>query len=779
MTLLSLPPRVKNQSFAYQRLQVVLGYWEQDKHQKSYCYLSICARKQGQKIQSIWVDAQVDAYSVIEKAFSRMVSEATSFEAEFLYGPQSRQINLFEKKQWNSLRGKRAAFIHYQGHTTRWSSLVMLAKNLSFQRIANQHLAQVANREKMDQGKHHENKPKRVPVTLYKTQQYHCSNTRGQGAPTAQQPLPTPMFRGNQAVKLEMISRQSLRITQKAMTYWLASQVNEKGQAEYKYWPSRGEFASSNNAIRQWMATVCLNRAALAFNDPALQAVAANNLAFNMQTTFQSEGSLGYIFMNGSAKLGSASLAALAILESPQRQQYLSQEYALNQLIEHLSNQDGSFDTFYIPRKRKDNQNFYSGEALLFLASRYVISRNPDELERFMAGFHYYQNWHLNNRNPAFVPWHTQACYLIWEVTKEAALKDFIFEMNDWLLSMQQWESAEFADMQGRFYDPERAYYGPPHASSTGVYLEGLIDAFTLAKQCGDNQRVERYRVAIVRGIRSIIQLQYKNEIDCFYIKNTAKVLGGIRTTVYDNTIRIDNVQHALMAFFKIYARFSDVDYQLPATGESKDKHDSTNTARAYKHFRKIDFPIPLEEIRDEIAVNNALWLANTSRQDSLKVQRETQTIFLRSARKPYPPGVSGNDIHESCETKYAVCFPIIMETLQRFADKVNGGLSRVTVVRLQPESKVYPHIDEGEYYKYRDRYHIVVQSPTGSEMIAGEEKMLWQEGEFWWFANKTMHEAYNKGNEYRVHIIFDVLPDCMKAVVKPLTDQINKEAVS
>ena len=398
MALASNHSLVENRSLAYQRLQTVLGYWEQDKHQKSFRYLSVCARKQGQKIQSVWVEAQADAYAAIEKAFGRIVSEATSFEAEFLYAPQPRQINLSEKNQWNSLRGKRAVFIHYQGHTTRWSSLEMLAKNLSFQRIANQHLAQASNRKKIDQNKQQENNPKQIPVTLYKTQQYHCSNHHSKDAPTAQQTLPTLMFRGNQVVKPETINRQHFLVTLKAMTRWLASQVNEQGQTEYKYWPSRGEFASSNNAIRQWMATACLNRAALTFNDSTLQTVAANNLAYNVQTTFQSEESLGYIFMNGSAKLGAASLAALAILESPQRQQYLPQEYALNQLIDHLSNQDGSFDTFYIPRERKDNQNFYSGEALLFLASRYVISRNPAELERFMAGFHYYRDWHFKQQ---------------------------------------------------------------------------------------------------------------------------------------------------------------------------------------------------------------------------------------------------------------------------------------------------------------------------------------------------------------------------------------------
>lgn len=280
-------------------------------------------------------------------------------------------------------------------------------------------------------------------------------------------------------------------------------------------------------------------------------------------------------------------------------------------MIHSLGNADDSFDTFYIPRKRKDNQNFYSGEALLFLAARYSVSRYPLELNRIMAAFHHYREWHRSNRNPAFVPWHTQAYYLVWQNTKDKELRNFIFEMNDWLLAMQQWECAEFPDMQGRFFDPARTYFGPPHASSTGVYLEGLIDAFALAKQCGDRTRAENYRVAIVRGIRSLMQLQYKDAVDCFHIKHVDRVLGGVRTTVYDNTIRIDNVQHGLMALLKIVNRFTSDDYssnkdfkktdafmlQEPRQIKTSDNSQSAGTDEIL-FFRLKDFKVDIDEMR-------------------------------------------------------------------------------------------------------------------------------------------------------------------------------------
>ncbi len=124
--------------------------------------------------------------------------------------------------------------------------------------------------------------------------------------------------------------------------------------------------------------------------------------------------------------------------------------------------------------------------------------------------------------------------------------------MNDWLLPYQQWDQiSAFPDAQGRFYDPDKPY-GPPHASSTGVYLEGLIDAFRLARSIGDEHRARRYALIIRRGLRNVMQLQYSSLQECAALPNPEMTLGGVRTTEYNNVIRVDNVQHNLMAVLKI-----------------------------------------------------------------------------------------------------------------------------------------------------------------------------------------------------------------------------------
>jgi hypothetical protein len=128
--------------------------------------------------------------------------------------------------------------------------------------------------------------------------------------------------------------------------------------------------------------------------------------------------------------------------------------------------------------------------------------------------------------------------------------------MNDWLLGMQQWSTAEYPDQPGRFHDPDRRQFGPPHASSTAVYLEGLIDAYQLAVKEKDETRRKRYRAAIMGGLRASMQIQYVDGVDMFYIEKRETVYGGLRTTEYDNRIRVDNVQHMLMGLQRIIRVF-------------------------------------------------------------------------------------------------------------------------------------------------------------------------------------------------------------------------------
>lgn len=368
------------------------------------------------------------------------------------------------------------------------------------------------------------------------------------------------LWRGGRVVPPESIGPGLLQDTIRGLSGWLLRNVRPDGRMTYKYWPSRGVESRADNTIRQFMATVALGRIARRSGDAGEAETARRNLAHNLRKFYAEVDGLGAILHDGKAKLGAMALAALAILEF--RSSGLVEATAHEEMfaglcrgVAHLWQPDGSFRTFLVPAGRNDNQNFYPGEALLFWAALHRQTRDPDLARKCLASFRHYRDWHLAQPNPAFVPWHSQACVMLHEDLGLPELAAFVLDRNDWLLPMQQWGGRLAPDFQGRFFDPARPDFGPPHASSTGVYMEGLAEAWRLARRLGETDRADRYARVLRRGLRAVRQLQFRDrDIDAFYISRPEAVMGGLRTEVYNNEIRVDNVQHCLMALLKLEA---------------------------------------------------------------------------------------------------------------------------------------------------------------------------------------------------------------------------------
>ena len=335
---------------------------------------------------------------------------------------------------------------------------------------------------------------------------------------------------------------------------WMLRNLSADGSLPYKYWPSRGMESPADNAIRRFLASLSLARLGELNGDAEICAAARRNLKFNLDRYFRNiGGGRGAIVDGSGAKLGAAAIAALAIVESPAAGEFLVELTMLAAGVHSLADDQLGFRTFFFPPERDgDNWNFYSGEALLFWAEsvRRRASCAPT-LERCAAAFATCRDRHRGAPNPAFVPWHTQACASMFKQTGRSEFAEFALEMNDWLLSMQQWDGTPM-DLRGRFHDPRRPEFGPPHAASTGAYMEGLADALTLARATGDSIRVAAYERALARGLRSLRQLQFRDTRDAFYVSKKDRVLGALRTEAYDNTLRIDSAAHALAVAVKL-----------------------------------------------------------------------------------------------------------------------------------------------------------------------------------------------------------------------------------
>jgi hypothetical protein len=378
------------------------------------------------------------------------------------------------------------------------------------------------------------------------------------------EPGALPLIRGKRYIPIEAVTKDNVEMLERELGDFMIKSVQSDGRMMYMWYPSRGvEDLKRQNMIRQWMATLSLCRLGHFRDDKKVFAAAENNIRYNLRKFYHASGKMGLIEWRKKVKLGALALAILSLYEHPKRKQFKRQEQRMRNTLDYLWQETGEFRTFFKPADRNDVQNFYPGEAQLCWAFLWRESKDPELLEKFMKSFRYYREWHFveKNRNPAFIPWHAQAYYNVWLETGDDELKDFVFEMSDWLLGVQQWDDVQYDDCQGRFHDPHRPF-GPPHASSTGVYMEGLIDAFCMAREVGDAQRQESYRRSIVRGLRSLNQLLFRDDVNMFYVQKRDVVQGGVPVTVYDNIIRIDNIQHNLMAILKILREFSDDDYR-------------------------------------------------------------------------------------------------------------------------------------------------------------------------------------------------------------------------
>jgi len=178
-----------------------------------------------------------------------------------------------------------------------------------------------------------------------------------------------------------------------------------------------------------------------------------------------------------------------------------------------------------------------------------------------------------------------------------------------------------------------------------------------------------------------------------------------------------------------------------------------------YRYFQRLKDEVDVAPLLAELARNRDAWGLEQGRQRRARVQRDAAAVPLRGLRASRQYGRRRRDVHESRDTSKAQRFPLTMAFARQIAEECHGKLGRVRLVQLPGGAHVRPHRDRGDYYRQRDRYHLVLRSDGGSRMRSGDEEVTMGPGELWWFDNKAMHEAWNPGSGERVHLIFDLLP--------------------
>lgn len=275
-----------------------------------------------------------------------------------------------------------------------------------------------------------------------------------------------------------------------------------------------------------------------------------------------------YIADREFAFLGSQAFVALAILNLPQPPaDLLRWERGIAQaILKSVRKKDDGYSYFvttlplpglpppdpgYNPEK-DPNQDFFPGETLTYLAAKARQDPAGPWLDTYDQVFPTYRQRFRRIPHPAAVPWLAQACVQRYRCDKSSEARDFAFEVVDWHLDNLQ----PFAEMdpflRGSPINPNHKRYGPVSATSgPGVQLEGLVEAYWLARVLDDKPRQQRYQSAILETSRYLIQMQYRDPEELYWLAPALRAApqGGLRDMPWDHRIQSDSAAHALNAW--------------------------------------------------------------------------------------------------------------------------------------------------------------------------------------------------------------------------------------
>jgi AMMECR1 domain-containing protein len=397
-------------------------------------------------------------------------------------------------------------------------------------------------------------KRKDVSVTVYETTHFMKN---------AKEERVIDLYRANSLVGFGDITISRVNESLRQMNGWLTRNLNKEGYFTYKYYLGNGEYSKANNVIRQLMASRIL--AELSWNDTEIAKLHKRNLDYVFSNWYIEEGDLGYILQANKSKLGATATAVRTLVYSPYFDNYSVQAGKLANTILALQHEDGSFDPWYIePDYEYDEDRlltYYSGEAILGLVEYYQKTGDERILAAAVKSEDYYIGEYVDrmseNYYPAYVPWHSMSLYKLYRVTGDRKYVDASFRLNDELIKIQQIERPRYIDIWGRFFNPKHPEFGYPHASSAGVYLEGLTYAYELAREVNDTERVKTYGRSIRLGALNVVNLQCRED-NVYYLGHPERVLGAIRADVLQNYIQVDTTQHNSDAFTRIVKVFSE-----------------------------------------------------------------------------------------------------------------------------------------------------------------------------------------------------------------------------
>lgn len=363
------------------------------------------------------------------------------------------------------------------------------------------------------------------------------------------------LVRGLQLVPPSAVGPDDLAAAVERMAAYIRYRQRPSGRFSYQYEPSIDRYTEDDNEVRQAAVTWLLCDYARRTNDADVRAADVRAAADRALDRFarrvvdlRGVDGAGFVAApDGKHKLGLTALVCLAMSDHPRAPTYRVLRDKLVKGMLWLQQPSGKLVTAFPPSDVLGTQEYYPGEALTALARAYEDQPQQPIMEAFDRAIGFYRDYFRRDPSAAFAAWHIQAFARMATHSRRDDFAEFVFALADALVDAQKTErNCPWPDAWGGI--ASNPLQAPD--SATALYLQGLTDALALARSWGDSDRAERYEQAVRRAARFVMQLEFRPG-EAYYVRSRPDTIGGVRASLCDNTLRIDQCQHALTALDK------------------------------------------------------------------------------------------------------------------------------------------------------------------------------------------------------------------------------------
>lgn len=166
---------------------------------------------------------------------------------------------------------------------------------------------------------------------------------------------------------------------------------------------------------------------------------------------------------------------------------------------------------------------------------------------------------------------------------------------------------------------------------------------------------------------------------------------------------------------------------------------------------------VEINSISSEVLQFYNEWLIDTSRQEKFTTHENTFMYELIAFDYAWRPG----------QIKKSTCINKLNDLSQNELQKiynllenyVDGKVVHSEIISMKPNSRIRIHKDRGDMLYIARRFHVPIKTNLKTFFIVDDEKFFLESGYVYELNNVKYHGVKNESDEYRIHLIIDVIP--------------------